>query len=155
MRKVKLDGKQPFPNEYRMDLEQRDDMIPEIASRYLQLVGILRWAVDLGHIGIFTEVAVMSKYLELLPLEHLRCLYHMFEYLMKNEVSMVFFGPFQPKSDESTFVSGNTGRTYMGALRRSLLRGFQTHWVRFHIWRVFLMLIMLVTLLLGVCTQVS
>ena len=140
---------------YWPELDQSDDLSPELAARYLQLIGVLRWVVELRRIDISTEVAVMSQYLELSLLEHLRCLYHMFEYLMKNEVSMVFFGPFQPKFDESTFVSGNTGRTYMGALRRILLRGFQTHWVRFHIWRVFLMLIMLVTLLLGVCTQVS
>ena len=108
MRKVKLDGKQPFPNEYRMDLEQSDDMIPEIASRYLQLVGILRWAVDLGHIGIFTEVAVMSKYSASPRLGNLEGFYHMFEYIRNHEISRVVFDPFQPKFDKSDFASGTT-----------------------------------------------
>ena len=133
LRKVKSAGKQPLQNGYWLDLEQSDDLSPDLAARYLQLIGVLRWVVELRRIDISTEVAVMSKYLDLLPLEHLRCLYHMFEYLMKNEVSMVVFSPFQPKVDEDTFVSEKTGRTYLGAFRLSFLRGCQIRWVRVHI----------------------
>ena len=35
-------------------------------------------------------------------------LYHMFEYLRNNEMSRVVFDTFQPKFDESEFVSGMT-----------------------------------------------
>ena len=62
LRNVKSAEKQPLPNGYRTELEQSDELSPELASRYLQLIGILRWAMELGHIEISTEVAVMPQY---------------------------------------------------------------------------------------------
>ena len=62
--KVKLAGNKPSPKIYRPELEQNNELIPEIASRYLKLVGILIWSVEIGSIGIFAEVEVMSQYLE-------------------------------------------------------------------------------------------
>ena len=41
LRKVKLAGKQPLPNGYSPELDQSDDLIPKLASCYLQLGGIL------------------------------------------------------------------------------------------------------------------
>ena len=59
LRKVNSYGNQPLPNLYRPELEQSDELIPELASRYLQLIGILCWALEIGRIYIFAEVAVM------------------------------------------------------------------------------------------------
>ena len=41
LRKFKSTGKQPLPNGYCPGLDQSDELIPEIASRYLQLIWIL------------------------------------------------------------------------------------------------------------------
>ena len=60
LRKFKPDGNQPFPNRYCPELEQSNEMISELALSYLQLIGVLHWAVELGNIDIFVEVAVMS-----------------------------------------------------------------------------------------------
>ena len=62
LRKVKSSGKQPLPNGYWPELEQINDMSPELASHYLQLIWILSWGVEIGRIEIFMEVAVMSQY---------------------------------------------------------------------------------------------
>jgi hypothetical protein len=62
LRNVKSAEKQPLPNGYCNELEQSDELSPELAPRYLQLIRILRWAMELGRIGISTEVAVMSQY---------------------------------------------------------------------------------------------
>ena len=35
-------GNQPLPNEYWTYLDQRNDMIPDLLSHYLQLIGVLR-----------------------------------------------------------------------------------------------------------------
>ena len=59
-RKVKSVGKKPLTNRYWLELEHSDDLSLDIMYRYLQLIGILRWAVELKHRGIFTEVAVIS-----------------------------------------------------------------------------------------------
>ena len=61
LRKVKLAGKHPFQDGYLPELEQRNELIPELASSYLQFIGILRWEVELGRIDIFTEVALIHS----------------------------------------------------------------------------------------------
>ena len=61
LRKVKSSGKHPLPNRYRPNLEQINELILELASNYLYLIGILRGAVLLGCIDILTEIAVMSQ----------------------------------------------------------------------------------------------
>ena len=63
--KFKLDGKQPFMNGYCPEMEQSDDLRTDLASCYLQLIGILQYTVEVGCIDIFTEVLVMSQYLAL------------------------------------------------------------------------------------------
>ena len=61
-RVTKTSGKQPLPSSYRPELEQSDELGTELMSRYLQLIGILRWSVELECIDIFCEVAMMSQY---------------------------------------------------------------------------------------------
>ena len=78
LKKVKYTGKQPLPNRYLKELEQSDDMIPELVSRSLQLIGILNWEVELGRIEIFMVVGVMSQYSASPRLVHLESFYHMF-----------------------------------------------------------------------------
>ena len=52
-----------FPNRYWIELEQSYEIRPDLVSRYLQFIGILRWAVELGSIDIFADVEIMSQYL--------------------------------------------------------------------------------------------
>jgi hypothetical protein len=106
--KVKTSGKQPLPTGYRPELEQSAELDSEQASRYLSLIGMLRWAVELGRIDIFTEVAIMSQYSASPRLGHLEGLYHVFAYLRKHLMSRVVFDPHQTKVDESAFASGKT-----------------------------------------------
>ena len=40
--------KNPFPMGYKPDLDVTEELGPEMISRYLQLIGICRWAVELG-----------------------------------------------------------------------------------------------------------
>ena len=53
-------------------------------SRYLQLIGICRWAVELGLIDIFLEVYLLSQYQACPRLGHLEVLYNLFAYLKKH-----------------------------------------------------------------------
>ena len=63
LRKFKFDGRQPLMNGYQQELEQSNELIPDLVSCYVQLIEILRWAVELGSIEIFKEVALKSHYL--------------------------------------------------------------------------------------------
>ena len=40
--------KNPFPTGYKPELDVTEELGPEMISRYLQLIGIWRWAVELG-----------------------------------------------------------------------------------------------------------
>ena len=63
LRKFKFDGRQPLMNGYQQELEQSNELIPDLVSCYVQLIGILLLAVELGSIEIFKEVALKSHYL--------------------------------------------------------------------------------------------
>ena len=123
-RKVNSYGNQPLPNLYWPELGQSDDLIPELASRYLQLIGILCWALDIGRIYIFAEVEVMLQYSASPLLGNLEGLYNMFEYLKKNEMYRVIFDLFQKNVDESVFSSGTTDcKELYGYIKKELPPG--------------------------------
>ena len=58
----KKSGERPFPSNYRPELDVSPVLNEEMQSRYLQLIGILRWAIELGRIDIITEVSVLSQH---------------------------------------------------------------------------------------------
>jgi hypothetical protein len=49
-----------------------------LTSRYLQLMGILRWAIELGRVDIFVEVSQLSQFQALPRQGHLEAAYHIF-----------------------------------------------------------------------------
>ena len=74
-------GERPFPAQYRPEVDISEALGEELQSRYLQLIGILRWAIELGRIDIITEVSVLSQH-QCNPREgQLNALYRIFWYL--------------------------------------------------------------------------
>jgi hypothetical protein len=89
---------------YRPELEDvTDELDSELSSRYSQLIGILRWMVELGRIDIYHEVSVLSQYLALPRHRHLEAVYHIFAYLDKHEKSSIVFDPADPYFDPVAF----------------------------------------------------
>ena len=66
--------KAPFPAGYKPELDVTEDLEPELESRYLQLIGIFRWAVEIGQVDIFLEVSLLSQYQASPRLGHLEVL---------------------------------------------------------------------------------
>jgi len=75
-----------------------------MASRYQQLIGLLRWAVELGQIDILHEMAIMSQYLALPREGHLEKVYSIFSYLGKHECSCIVFDDNDPVFQPGTFI---------------------------------------------------
>ena len=71
----------PFRMSYRPELDTTHELGPELASRYSQLIGMLRWAIKLSRIDICYEVSVLSQHLALPRQGHLEMVYHVFAYL--------------------------------------------------------------------------
>jgi hypothetical protein len=71
-RGLKSTAKTPFQTSsaYRPEVDDNG------SSRYAQLIGVLRWAVELGRLNIYTEVALLSQHLALPWVGHLEVVYH-------------------------------------------------------------------------------
>ena len=59
---LKKSGESPFPSNYRPELDVSSLSDDTLMSRYLQLIGVLRWAIELGRIDIMAEVSVLSQH---------------------------------------------------------------------------------------------
>ena len=83
------------PN-YRPELDVSKKNSSELATRYMQLVGVLCWAIELGQFDIHTEVAILSQYSELPRKGRLGALYGIFAYMRKKMKSCIYFYPDEP-----------------------------------------------------------
>ena len=63
----------------------------EQANYFLNLIGVLRWAVELGQIDIHVQITMLSRYLGQLHQGHLEAVLHIFAYLQKYKRSKVVF----------------------------------------------------------------
>jgi hypothetical protein len=93
---LKAQVKTPFMSGYRPELDVTNELDSELSSRYSQLIGILRWMVELGRVDIYHEVSVLSQYLALPRAGHLEAVYHIFAYLNKHDKSSIVFDPVDP-----------------------------------------------------------
>jgi len=66
---------------YRPELDISPILDREQASYYMSLIGILRWAVELGGVDIFIDVSLLSSYMCQPRVGHLEQVLHIFAYL--------------------------------------------------------------------------
>ena len=106
----------PLPSGYKPELDTTDECDPEYTSRYQQLIGILRWAIELGRIDVLIETALMSQYQMSPRMGHLEGLYHIFHYLKKNPVKRMVMDPMYQAADESSFNINAAWEEFYGDL---------------------------------------
>ena len=56
-------GLRPYPACYKPEVDVSQVLDAERTNRFQQLIGILRWAIELGRIDILTEVSCLSQHL--------------------------------------------------------------------------------------------
>ena len=96
-RSLKSTAKAPFSSmTYRPEMDVTEECNADESSRYSQLIGVLRWAVELGRLDIYIEVALLSQHLALPRVGHLEAVYHIFAYLHKHDKSRIIFDPTDP-----------------------------------------------------------
>jgi hypothetical protein len=98
----------PMPINYQPELDTTAHCDEEHASRYRQIIGILRWAIELGRFDILTEVSILSQY-QADPREgHLEALYWIVNYLHRYPVRRLIMNHTTPDNvDESVFQHGD------------------------------------------------
>jgi len=119
--KLKTTARNPFPSGYKPELDVTTELNDELGSRFLQLIGILRWAIELGRLDIFVEVSQLSQHQALPRRGHLEALYHIFAYLKKHENgARIVFDPKTPDIDERVFNSNADWRDFYGDVQEEM-----------------------------------
>lgn len=75
---------EPLAHGYKPELDVTEPLDAKRANFYQNLIGVLRWAVELGRIDINYHVAIMSKFLAAPRKGHLEQVFCIFAYLKKN-----------------------------------------------------------------------
>jgi len=92
-------GLRPYPANYRPEMDVTPTLDEEGTTKFQQLIGILRWAIELGRVDILTEVSCLSQHLAEPRDGHLLAVYKIFKYLdanlKKDKGRIVFNGKFK------------------------------------------------------------
>ena len=83
----------PVSTGYRPELDISPVLDDEQANYYQNLIGVLRWSVELGRIDIHVEVALMSRYLAQPRKGHLEETLRIFAFLKHHPRSKVVLDP--------------------------------------------------------------
>ena len=113
--------KNPFPTGYQPELDVSEELGPDLALHFMQLIGILRWAVELGQINIFFEVSSLSQYQACPRLGHLEAAYHIFAYLRNHpNRGWIVYDPKAPMIDEEVFNNNTDWTDFYGEVEEEL-----------------------------------
>ena len=87
----------------------------------MQLIGILRWAVEIGRIDIYLETSLLSQYQANPRFGHLEAAYHIFAYLKKHpDMGKLAFDSHAPDIDESFFHANADWTAFYGDVTEEL-----------------------------------
>ena len=97
----------PMPQGYHPEIDASDELNSDGVTMYQELIGMLRWAVEIGRVDILTELSLLSAYQASPRQGHLEHLIDIFAYVKKHPKITIYFDPTPARLDESTF-QGNT-----------------------------------------------
>jgi hypothetical protein len=105
----------PLQSGYRPELDVSAELKIDGIRYYQELIGVLRWSIELGRIDIATEVSMLSTHLAMPREGHLQQAYHVFAYLKAKPKKTLAFDPQHPDIDEARFVKCDWHDFYRGA----------------------------------------
>ncbi len=93
----------PLKSGYRPEEDVSPELKADGVQTYQELIGVLRWAVELGRVDILLETALMSTHLALPRLGQLEQVFHIFGYLKEHPKKKLAFDPMHPEISEKMF----------------------------------------------------
>ena len=93
----------PMTTGYHPSEDTSNELNAEGVRYYQELIGVLRWAIELGRVDILLEVSLLSTHLALPCTGHLQQVYHIFGYLKQSPQRRLFFDPDHPNITEDRF----------------------------------------------------
>ena len=100
------DEHRPYSSSYRPEMGVSELPSDTLINRYQQLIGMLRWSIELARIDIQTEVSCLSQHLCAPREGYLNEVYIIFRYLQKNigkNTGRIAFDPLIEHDDENIF----------------------------------------------------
>jgi len=105
----------PLTNGYRPETDVTQELKADGVQYYQELIGVLRWAVEIGRIDILLEVSLLSQHLALPRQGHLEQVIHVFGYLKQHKKLRLMFDISQPSISSSRFKTYDWEDFYRGA----------------------------------------
>ncbi len=81
----------PMTPNYRPELDYSPFLHDKPAQYYMELIGILRWIVELGRLDIMVNVSMLSSFTMQPRIGHLDQVFHIFGYLKRNKRATLIF----------------------------------------------------------------
>jgi hypothetical protein len=100
-RKLPSRASTPMSSGYRPELDVTPELGPEQHNYYQGLIGVLRWAVELGRVDINPDVSKLSHYLAAPRAGHLEQVFHIFAYIKEHPRSKLVFDDSHPDAAEA------------------------------------------------------
>ena len=95
----------PMSTQYRPELEDSHELEGQEITYYQELIGVLRWAIELGRVDILHEVSLLSAHQAAPRRGHLDMLIAIFVYLKQDPKRTLYFSPELPNLDETEFLN--------------------------------------------------
>lgn len=114
-KKLPTKVKTPMASGYRPEIDQTPELDERRATYYQGLIGILRWACELGRIDMLCEVGMLSSYLVNPREGHLDQVFHIFGYLKAHERSALLLDDHEPLHDGAKFNNPDWSEFYPDA----------------------------------------
>ena len=105
----------PLSHGYKPEMDCTGELKAEGLQTYQEIIGSLRWAVELGRVDILLETAIMSKHLALPREGHLEQLFHIVGFLKEHRKLRLMFDSGRPTVNERWFTKYDWFDFYRGA----------------------------------------
>lgn len=93
----------PMVNSYVPELDASPELDAEDVQFFQELIGMLRWATEIGRVDVLLETSLLSQY-QAAPREgHLEQALHIFSYLKTKPKLSLYFDPSLPRIDYGMF----------------------------------------------------
>ena len=93
----------PLSNGYKPELDCTAELKADGVQWYQEIIGQLRWAIELGRVDILLETSLMSTHLALPREGHLEQVLHIVGYIKSHKKIRILFDSAYPKVKESWF----------------------------------------------------
>jgi hypothetical protein len=94
----------PMSSDFVPELDTSEELNVDNQNFYQEMIGILRWATEIGRVDILTELSLLSAYQASPRRGHFEQVIHIFAFLKKHPKLTLYFDANEPKLDPGLFL---------------------------------------------------